>query len=180
MSQNSINQGFSYYNCLMIEGSGSGSRAGSESIPLTNGSGSGMPKTRGSGFGSGSGTLSQRPGSADPDPPQNVMDPQHCCAWLLLLCRSFLNVRVPGSTPGLDDGLVEGVPVWALIFYCLRCGDLEAAAQVPYFTHTILKPNSIIFSNVMDPPYICLSWIRIRIENANPVPGAWKSPKIYK
>ncbi len=37
MSQNSRNQGFSYYICLMIEGSGS--RAGSGSIPLTNGSG---------------------------------------------------------------------------------------------------------------------------------------------
>jgi hypothetical protein len=38
MSQNSRNQGFSYYFCLMIEGSGSGS------IPLTNGPGSGRPK----------------------------------------------------------------------------------------------------------------------------------------
>ena len=48
MSQNSRNQGFSYYICFMIEGSGSGSRAGSGSgsIPLTNGSGygSGRPK----------------------------------------------------------------------------------------------------------------------------------------
>jgi hypothetical protein len=26
----------------------------------------------------GSGSISQRHGSADPDPPQNVMDPQHC------------------------------------------------------------------------------------------------------
>jgi hypothetical protein len=44
--ENSKNQGFSYYICLMIEGSGSGSRAGSGSIPLTNGSGSrsGRPK----------------------------------------------------------------------------------------------------------------------------------------
>ncbi len=40
MSQNNRNQGFSYYFCLMIEGSGSGSR----SIPLTNGSGSRRPK----------------------------------------------------------------------------------------------------------------------------------------
>ncbi len=47
-SQNSRNQGFSYYFCLMIEGSGS--RAGSESIPLTYGSGG--PKTRGSWSGS--------------------------------------------------------------------------------------------------------------------------------
>jgi hypothetical protein len=28
--------------------------------------------------GSGSESISQRHGSADPDPPQNVMDPQHC------------------------------------------------------------------------------------------------------
>eukprot|EP00088_Acartia_fossae_P030106 TRINITY_DN31070_c0_g1_i1.p1 TRINITY_DN31070_c0_g1~~TRINITY_DN31070_c0_g1_i1.p1 ORF type:complete len:556 (-),score=108.67 TRINITY_DN31070_c0_g1_i1:128-1717(-) len=45
------------------------------------------------------------------------------------LVRSFLNVRVPASSPGLDDGLVDGVPVWALIYYCLRCGDLEAACE---------------------------------------------------
>ncbi len=37
-SQNIRNQGFSYYCCMMIEGSGSGA------IPLTIGSGSGMPK----------------------------------------------------------------------------------------------------------------------------------------
>ncbi len=39
-SQNSRNQGFSDYFCMMIKGSG----AGSGSIPLTNGSGSGRPK----------------------------------------------------------------------------------------------------------------------------------------
>ncbi len=47
-SLNSRNQGFSYYFCMMIEGSGSGSRtgSGSGSIPLTSGfgSGSGRPK----------------------------------------------------------------------------------------------------------------------------------------
>jgi hypothetical protein len=52
MSQNSRNQGFSYYSCLMTEGSGS--------IPLTNGSGSRRPKT----YGSGSATL---PESFGPD-----------------------------------------------------------------------------------------------------------------
>ncbi|XP_023321821.1 nuclear pore complex protein Nup93 [Eurytemora carolleeae] len=45
------------------------------------------------------------------------------------LVRSFLNVRVPATQPGLDDGLVDGVPVWALIYYCLRCGDLNAACE---------------------------------------------------
>ncbi len=43
-SQNSGIEDFSYYFCMMIEGSGSGSRAGSGSIPLTSGSGSGRPK----------------------------------------------------------------------------------------------------------------------------------------
>jgi hypothetical protein len=37
-SQNSRNQGFSYYFCLVIEGSGAGT------VPLTNGSGSRRPK----------------------------------------------------------------------------------------------------------------------------------------
>ncbi len=39
-SQNRRNQGFSYYFCLMLEGSGSGS------IPLTNGTGSGSGSWR--------------------------------------------------------------------------------------------------------------------------------------
>ena len=39
-SQNSRNQGFSYYFCMMIEGSGSGS------IPLTSGSGSGSGRPK--------------------------------------------------------------------------------------------------------------------------------------
>jgi hypothetical protein len=59
---NSMNQGFSYDFCMIIEGSGS--RAGSGSIPLTSGSGSGSGRDKirgssgsGSGCGSGSATL---------------------------------------------------------------------------------------------------------------------------
>ncbi len=44
MSQKSRNQSFSYYFCLMIEGSGSG--VGSGSIPLTNGPGSGSRRPK--------------------------------------------------------------------------------------------------------------------------------------
>ncbi len=36
-----------------------------------------MTKIAGSGFASGSGSISQRHGSPDPDPHQNVMDPEH-------------------------------------------------------------------------------------------------------
>jgi hypothetical protein len=47
-SQNSRNQDFSYYFCLIIEGSGSGSRvgSGSGSLPLINGSGSGSRRPK--------------------------------------------------------------------------------------------------------------------------------------
>jgi len=31
---------------------------------------------------------------------------------------------------GLEDGFVDGVPVWPFIYFCLRCGDLKAAMQV--------------------------------------------------
>ncbi|KAM4614069.1 nuclear pore complex protein Nup93 [Discoglossus pictus] len=46
------------------------------------------------------------------------------------LVRSFLNIRLPAPIPGLQDGEVEGYPVWALIYYCMRCGDLMAAHLV--------------------------------------------------
>ena len=36
-----------------------------------------------------------------------------------------------GNLPaGLEDGLVEGQPVWPFIYYCIRCGDLNAALTV--------------------------------------------------
>ncbi|XP_052062169.1 nuclear pore complex protein Nup93-like [Mytilus californianus] len=45
------------------------------------------------------------------------------------IVRSFLNVRPP-NIPNLEDGLVDGHPTWAMVYYCLRCGDLQAAQQV--------------------------------------------------
>ena len=46
--------------------------------------------------------------------------------------QAFLNVRfASGNIPaGLEDGLVEGQPVWPFIYYCIRCGDLNAALTV--------------------------------------------------
>uniref|UniRef100_A0A8C9RRE7 Nuclear pore complex protein Nup93 n=1 Tax=Scleropages formosus TaxID=113540 RepID=A0A8C9RRE7_SCLFO len=46
------------------------------------------------------------------------------------LVHSFLNIKLPTPPPGMQDGEVEGHPVWALIYYCMRCGDLAAAMQV--------------------------------------------------
>ncbi|KAI0235619.1 Nuclear pore complex protein Nup93 [Lamellibrachia satsuma] len=46
------------------------------------------------------------------------------------LVRSFLNIRLPVMMPQLEDGEVEGLPIWALIYYCMRCGDLTAAWDI--------------------------------------------------
>eukprot|EP00058_Branchiostoma_floridae_P008695 XP_002594183.1 hypothetical protein BRAFLDRAFT_275527 [Branchiostoma floridae] len=46
------------------------------------------------------------------------------------MVRSFLNIRLPAVMAGLEDGEVDGHPVWAMVYYCLRCGDLDAAAEV--------------------------------------------------
>uniref|UniRef100_A0A8C4NAP7 Nuclear pore complex protein Nup93 n=1 Tax=Eptatretus burgeri TaxID=7764 RepID=A0A8C4NAP7_EPTBU len=48
----------------------------------------------------------------------------------LHLIHSFLNVKLPTHVPGLQDGEVDGHPVWALLYYCLRCGDVAAALTV--------------------------------------------------
>lgn len=48
----------------------------------------------------------------------------------LQLIKSFLKIKIPSGTQNLEDGEVDGQPVWPLIYYCLRCGDLDAAMQV--------------------------------------------------
>lgn len=45
------------------------------------------------------------------------------------LIRSFLNVKHPTPMRG-EDGLLDGHPIWAMIYYCLRCGDLIAVQEV--------------------------------------------------
>jgi hypothetical protein len=69
-SQNSRNQGFSYYFCMMIEGS----RSGSGSIPLTNGSGSGSrrPKNMWNRW------IRIQEAQKHVDPVDPDPDPQHC------------------------------------------------------------------------------------------------------
>jgi hypothetical protein len=60
-----------------------------------------MMKVEGSGSGSESGSISQRHGSADPDPHQNVMDPQHCLlsyiSTMILLFTGMRLYKLPWS-----------------------------------------------------------------------------------
>ncbi|XP_055926335.1 nuclear pore complex protein Nup93-like [Argiope bruennichi] len=43
--------------------------------------------------------------------------------------RSFLKMKMPLQPTGLEDGLIDGNPVWAVIYYCLRCGKIDAAVS---------------------------------------------------
>ncbi|GFU84464.1 nuclear pore complex protein Nup93, partial [Trichonephila clavipes] len=43
--------------------------------------------------------------------------------------RSFLKMKMPLQPTGLEDGLIDGNPVWAVIYYCLRCGKTDAAVS---------------------------------------------------
>jgi hypothetical protein len=54
------------------------------------------------GSGSASGTISQGHGSADPDPHQNVMDPQHCFDPSASLGRPPTLYSVSKSSESLD------------------------------------------------------------------------------
>uniref|UniRef100_A0AAY4EM90 Nuclear pore complex protein Nup93 n=1 Tax=Denticeps clupeoides TaxID=299321 RepID=A0AAY4EM90_9TELE len=68
------------------------------------------------------------------------------------LVHSFLNIKLPGPLPGMQDGEVEGHSVWALIYYCLRCGDLSAAMQVVNRAQHQLGDFKIWFQEYMNSP----------------------------
>ncbi|PIK35818.1 putative nuclear pore complex protein [Apostichopus japonicus] len=44
------------------------------------------------------------------------------------LVQAFLKIKLPVQLPGLEDGEVDNLPIWPIIYYCLRCGDLDAIA----------------------------------------------------
>jgi len=54
----------------------------------------------------GSGSISQRQGSADPDPQQNVLDPQHCFKVMLMYFSNStrtLQVALPQEEAHVDE-----------------------------------------------------------------------------
>ena len=64
------------------------------------------------------------------------------------LVRSYLNVRIAPHTPGLEDGLVDGVPIWPMIYFCIRSGDLTAAVQAAAQAGTGLEEIKKVLSEV--------------------------------
>lgn len=55
----------------------------------------------------------------------------------LPLVRAFVGLRFFGEYSGLEDGLIDGRPFWPTVYYCLRCGDLNAAY------HCLKKSNAV-------------------------------------
>ncbi|XP_033102112.1 nuclear pore complex protein Nup93-like [Anneissia japonica] len=46
------------------------------------------------------------------------------------LVQAFLRIKLlPLGMPGLEEAEVDGLPLWPMVYYCMRCGDLEAALQ---------------------------------------------------
>lgn len=43
------------------------------------------------------------------------------------LVRSFVGIRLQGEYLGLEDGMIENRPLWPMVYYCLRSGDISAA-----------------------------------------------------
>ncbi len=80
--------------------------------------------------GSGSGSISQRHGSADPDPNphQNVMDPENwlqcgCHACCIIVCRADL------SNDQQMNYLLACFQDWSDLFYCVQGGPVQRSAD---------------------------------------------------
>ncbi|XP_067007700.1 nuclear pore complex protein Nup93 [Anabrus simplex] len=43
------------------------------------------------------------------------------------LVASYMKLCGAAAMAGLEDGLVNGLPIWPMIYFCLRCGDVSAA-----------------------------------------------------
>ncbi|XP_065185171.1 nuclear pore complex protein Nup93-like [Sycon ciliatum] len=46
------------------------------------------------------------------------------------LVTAFLRLQLPRDRFQTEDGQIDGQPIWAILYYCLRCGDVQAAIQV--------------------------------------------------
>lgn len=44
------------------------------------------------------------------------------------LVNGFVRVKVRNE-PALEDTTADGIPLWPVVYYCLRCGDIAAAIQ---------------------------------------------------
>ncbi len=77
-----------------------------------------IKKGVGSRVGSGSGSISQRYGSGNPDPRQNVTDPQHCSAGIFK--KSMGAIWAPGSQMEIPQLSKSGLKTGAGLSECMN------------------------------------------------------------
>ncbi len=152
-----------------------------------------MTKVAGSGSASGSGSISQRHGSADPDPHQNVMDPEHCpkvlerlfltvngSHYIFLFWCSYSNcTNVSTLHLLLLLQKLSWLRTWVL---CQPAASPTRRTPSSRQRHSPSAPMSlvrVVCSSVVDPysdwiPIQGGPWIRIRIRNPYPDPGGQK------
>ncbi|KAK5646486.1 hypothetical protein RI129_004950 [Pyrocoelia pectoralis] len=58
------------------------------------------------------------------------------------LVRSFVGIRLQGEYAGLEGGMVDDRPVWPVVYYCIRSGDLSAALYC--LNKAAFKPEAIV------------------------------------
>jgi hypothetical protein len=121
-SQNTRNPGFSYYFCILIEGSG----VGSGSIHLTNGSGS-IPVTNGSGY--------QRPKNTW------IRKPQHWF-WACWLAHST-NLEMQGSPVHIIQGMYNNM-IYILPQICFQRMSLQ------HLTTWIFEQNETLMKYIQN------------------------------
>ncbi|BES88517.1 Nuclear pore complex protein [Nesidiocoris tenuis] len=68
------------------------------------------------------------------------------------LVKGFINVRMIGNEIGLEDAMVEGSPLWPMVFYCLRCGDISAAIQCLKLAGPFNEDLTAILEDLRDSP----------------------------
>ncbi len=120
-----------------------------------------MTKIAGSASGSEFGSISQRHGSADPDPNKNVMDPEHWkrnyfCKYVfrrlsLLLCQGLvcsdtLLIHIPFTHTVDEIELRRFISRLAAPMRVLR----QSWVQIPAFCDTVESEGSWLTMNVID------------------------------
>lgn len=60
------------------------------------------------------------------------------------LVNAFVGLKFNSNNSiGLQDGLVDGRPLWPMVYYCLRCGDIESAIRC---ARTASSDNELLIS----------------------------------
>lgn len=58
------------------------------------------------------------------------------------LVRSFVKAGNVTEYLGMEQVFVDGLPFWPVFYYCLRCGDLDAALHCVKQLRYVLKMHS--------------------------------------